>query len=170
LSFIEAGAFLFERNERKRESRNVIAVLEKATQIVQARYFGGQNKWLCLAIECEVLACARTVIMGLSQPLDLDFTDGFAHPFRGARLSCAKEDFGGRLREHGFGILAIPGFHLAASLEAQNYRVLRFAVLCDGCVKLWQSLQAGQLVNHEPHGFLVGHRLVQEAQYERVNP
>ena len=36
----------------------MIAVLEKASQIVQARYFRGQYKGLGLAIEREVLAGA----------------------------------------------------------------------------------------------------------------
>ena len=69
--------------------------------------------------------------------------------------------FGGRLREHGFGVFTVARLHLAASLEAKDYRILRFAILGDGGMKLRQSLQAGQLVDDEPDGFLVRHRFVQ---------
>jgi hypothetical protein len=58
LALIEAGASFFECYERKRESRNVIAVLEKAAQIVKSGDLRGQDKRLGLAIEREVLACA----------------------------------------------------------------------------------------------------------------
>ena len=124
LSLIEARAFLFERNERKRESGDMIAVLEEPAQVVEAGDLRGQDKRLRLAVEREVPARASAVVMGLAQPFDLDLADGLADPFGGARLGGAQEDFRGRLREHGLGILAVAGFHLAAALEAENDRVL----------------------------------------------
>ena len=108
--------------------------------------------------------------MGLAQPLDLNLADSFADPFRSPRLGGAEEDFRGGLREHGLGIFPVAGLHLAASLKAKDDRVLRFAILGDGGMKLRQPLQAGQLVDDEPDRFLVRHGLVQEAQNERVNP
>ena len=113
---------------------------------------------------------AATVEMRLAQSLDLNLADGFADPFRGPRLRGPKEDFRSGLREHGLGILAVPGFHLAATLEAENHRILRFSVLGYRGMKLRQALQAGQFVDDKPDWFLVRHRLVQEAQNQGVDP
>src|SRR5208283_795911 len=37
-------------------------------------------------------------------------------------------------------------------------------------MKLWKTLQTGQLVEHKPDPFLVGFRFVQQAEYEHVDP
>src|ERR1017187_7166753 len=71
-SLIEARTSLFERNERERKSSDVIAVLEKAAQIVEAGDLRGQNQRLGLTIKREVLACARTVVVGLPETFDLN--------------------------------------------------------------------------------------------------
>src|SRR5580698_25551 len=71
-SLIEARASLFERNERERESRDVIAVLEKPAQIVEARDLRGQNQRLGLTIQREVLTCTGTVVVSLPKTFDLD--------------------------------------------------------------------------------------------------
>ena len=99
-SLIESGAFLFEGNERKRESRNVIAVLEKAAQIVKAGDLLGQNQRLGLTIKREVLACARTVVVCLPETFDLDLADGLTDPFGCAWLCGPQKDFRGWLGKH----------------------------------------------------------------------
>src|SRR5437870_2373000 len=96
--------------------------------------------------------------MSLAKPLDLNLTDGFTHPFGSARLRGPQEDFGGRLRQHSLCILAVTSLHLAAALETENDRILRFPILCDGCVKLRKPLQASQLVDDKPHRLLIQHR------------
>ncbi len=53
-SFIKVGAFLLERDERKREPSDMIAVLEKAPQVVEAGDFRWQNKRFCLPIKREI--------------------------------------------------------------------------------------------------------------------
>src|ERR1039458_3150350 len=81
LTLSEVRASIFERNKWERKSRDVIAVLEKAAQIVKAGDLRGQNKRLGLAIKREVLACARTVVVGLPETFDLDLADGLTDPF-----------------------------------------------------------------------------------------
>ncbi len=100
LTLIEARVSLFERNERERESRDVIAVLEKAAQIVKAGDLRGQNKRLGLTIKREVLACARTVVVGLPETFDLDLANGLTHPFGCAWLCGPQKDFRGWLGKH----------------------------------------------------------------------
>src|ERR1035437_10265936 len=99
-SLVEARASLFERNERERESRDVIAVLEKAAQIVEAGDLRGQNKRLGLTIKREVLACARTVVVGLPETFDLDLADGLTDPFGCAWLRGSQKDLRGWLGKH----------------------------------------------------------------------
>src|ERR1035438_2985479 len=99
-SLIEARASLFERNERERESRDVIAVLEKAAQVVKAGDLRRQNERLGLTIKREVLARAGTVVVGLPETFDLDLADGFTDPFGCARLCRSQKDFRGWLGKH----------------------------------------------------------------------
>ena len=116
----KTGTLLFERDEGKRESGDMIAVLEKAAQIVEARNLGRQNKRFSLPVERKIAPGAGTVVVGLAQPLDLDFADGLTDPFRRPRLGGAEENLRGRLRQHGFGVFAVAGLHLAAPLKAQE--------------------------------------------------
>ena len=108
--------------------------------------------------------------MRLPNPLDFNLADCLADPFRCLRLRGAKEDFRCRLRQHGLCIFAVTRLHLAASLEPKNDRILRFPVLGDGRVKLRETLQAGQLIDDKPDRLLIGHRLIQEPQNQRIDP
>src|SRR4051812_16780101 len=100
--------------------------------------------------------------MRLPKPLDFYFANRFAHPFGSTRFGRTQEYLGGWLRQHCLGILAIASFHLASTLESEDDRILRLAILCDGGVKLRKALQAGQFVDHEPNWLLVRHWFVQE--------
>src|SRR5260370_38201501 len=100
--------------------------------------------------------------MGFPKPLDFDFADCFAYPFGGTWLSRPQEYLGGGLREHGLSILPVPSFHLAATLEAEDDGILRFPVFGDSGMKLRQTLQTGQFIDHKPNRILAGHRFIQE--------
>jgi hypothetical protein len=100
LTLIKARASLFERNKRERESRDVIAVLEKAALIVKAGDLRRQNKRLGLTTKREVLACARTVVVGLPETFDLDLADGLTDPFGCAWLCGPQKDLRGWLGKH----------------------------------------------------------------------
>ena len=132
----EPWMLFLEIDKWKREARDMVAVLQKAAQVVQSGNFRRQNQRFSLAVEREVTACAGAVIVRLAQPFNFDFSNGFAHLFGGARLAGAQKYLGGWLREHRFGIVAVAGLHLAAALKAENNRVLRFAVFGDGGVQL----------------------------------
>ena len=55
---IETGTLLFQGNEGKRESRDMVAVFEKASKIVETRNLGRQNKRFGLPVEREVASRA----------------------------------------------------------------------------------------------------------------
>ena len=136
----------------------------------QAGDFRVHHQRLDLALQREVFARAGAVEVGLPQPLDLDFADGVRHPLGGLWLRGFQEDFGGRLREHHLGHVAVDELKLGLALEAKHKRVLRFPVLGDGGVELRQALQAGQLVQHKPDRVLAFLRFIQETQNQQVNP
>ncbi len=75
----------------------MVAVLEKAAQIVEAGNLRRQNERLGLPVERKVPSGAGTVVVGLAQPLDFDFADGLTDPFRRSRLGGAEENLRGRL-------------------------------------------------------------------------
>ena len=93
--------------------------------------------------------------MRLPHPLDLDFADGFADPFGGLRLGGLEEDFGGGLRQHDLGDVAVDDLKLGLALEAKHQRVPAFAVLSDSRMELRQTLQARQLIQDKPYRVLV---------------
>jgi hypothetical protein len=108
--------------------------------------------------------------MSLAKPLDLNLADSLTHPFGSARLRDSQEDFGGGLRQHCLCILTVTGLHLAPALESKNDRILRFPILGDGCVKLRQPLQAGQLVYNKPHRLPIEHWFIEKAQNQCIDP
>ena len=63
--------------------------------------------------------------------------------------------FGGRLREHDLGEVAVDDFQLRLALESEHDWIARFAVLRDGGMQLRQLLQAGQLIEHKPDRVLL---------------
>ena len=92
----------------------------------------------------------------LPHPLDLQFADRVRDPLRRSRLARAQKDFRRGLRQHGFRFVPVARLQLAAALEAQHHRIVRFAVLRDRRVQLRQLLQARQFVQHEPRGRIAG--------------
>ena len=71
---------------------------------------------------------------------------------RSVSTCSAEKDLGRGLREHRLGIVAVTRFELAPALESEHDRIVRLPVFGDGSVQLWQSLQAREFVEHEPHG------------------
>src|SRR6266702_3448472 len=66
--------------------------------------------------------------------------------------------------------MTVDHLKLRLALKAKDERVLCLSVLCDRSMQLRQTLQTRQLVQHEPDGMLALFRLVQETQYEQINP
>ena len=108
--------------------------------------------------------------MRLAQPFDLNFADEFADPLAGLRLLGGEPDTRRRLRQHHFGQMPIQVFKLGLALEAQHDRIPALACFGDRRVELRKFLQAGQLVDDEPHALLRFGRFIQQAQYEPINP
>lgn len=105
-----------------------------------------------------------------AESFDLDLANRVGDPLGGARLAGPEEDLRRRLRQHRLGVVAVPRLELAPSLEPQDNRIVRLPVLGHGRVELRQALEAGELVEDEPHrsvGLLTaGH----QAQHEHVEP
>src|SRR5262249_51281980 len=85
-----------------------------------------------------------------AKPIRFDVPDGLSHPLRSVRLARAKEDLRRGLREHRLGIATVTSLELASTLETQHDWVVRFAVLCQCRVQLWQALETRKLVEDEP--------------------
>jgi hypothetical protein len=103
-------------------------------------------------------------------PLHLNFADGVRHPLGCFRLRGFQEDFRCRLREHHLGDMSIDVLQLGLPLKAENERILAFSVLGNGGVKLTESLQACEFVEHKPHRCLVLLGCTEEPQDEPVDP
>src|SRR5271163_579321 len=66
--------------------------------------------------------------------------------------------------------MTVDHLKLGLTLKAKDERILRLSVLRDRGMKLRQTLQTRQLVQHEPDGMLALFRFIQETQYEQINP
>jgi predicted neuraminidase len=91
-------------------------------------------------------------------------------PFAGVRLFGFQVNAGRWLRQHDLCQMTIDHFELGLPLEAHNDWIVALAVLGDRCVKLGKTLQAGELVEHEPHPSLPCFGLIHEPQHEQVDP
>ena len=75
-----------------------------------------------MALEAVTALAAAALRSAFGEPFDLDVPDGVGDPLRGVRFARAKKDLRRRLREHRLGVVAVAGFELTASLEAEHDR------------------------------------------------
>src|SRR5580658_9177713 len=66
--------------------------------------------------------------------------------------------------------MAVQIFKLSLTLKAQHDRISALAILGNSGVELRKFLQTGQLVDNKPHALLTLCRLIQQAQYQPLNP
>src|SRR5438876_1218796 len=66
--------------------------------------------------------------------------------------------------------MTVPRFQLAPALESEHNGIVRFPVFGDGRVELRQTLQARQLVEHEPHWPRARLATIHQPQHEDVEP
>jgi len=138
------GVLLRQVDDREAYAHHKISALKVSPEIREAGDFGIHHQRHNVAL----VAVARRIPLlaplptgtALPQAFDLDLSNGIRNPLGGVRLSGAKKDLGGWLRQHSLGLVAITGFELAAALEAKHKGDVGFAVLGNGGVQLRQSL------------------------------
>ena len=157
-------------HKRHTEADHQVAKLEIAPQRRQATDLARHHERLDLPLQPERLLAATPVRSAFPEPFDFDVADGLGDPLGGARLRRPEEDLGRGLRQHRFGVVAVPGLELTAALEPEHDGVVGLAVLGDRGVQLRQALETRQLVEDEPRASGMGLALVHQAQDERVEP
>src|SRR5207249_7835412 len=65
--------------------------------------------------------------------------------------------------------MAVPRFELAPALECEDDRSIRLPIFGHGGVELRQALQAGELVEDEPHRAMTGLATIHQPE-EHVEP
>src|SRR2546428_2915724 len=140
-----------EIDERHVQSGYEIAELQVSAQGAEAADLTRHHERLDLALQTVSLLVLFAFRSALSQSLDFDLTRRLRDPLGRMRLARAEEDLRGRLRQHGFRVVSVPSFELAAPLEAQDDRIVRLSVFGDGGMELRQPLQTRQFIEHEPH-------------------
>ena len=123
----------------------------KACRSARPEISDSKNKRLDLAVKLEVPPCACAVEVRFAQPFHFDFADELADPLAGLRLLRREPNAGRWLREHDLGEMAVQVFELGLALESEYDGIPALAGFGDGGMKLRQLLQAGQLVDDEPH-------------------
>ncbi len=142
----------------------------KACRSARPEISDSKTKRFDLAVKREVPSCASAVEVGLAQPFDFYFADELADPLAGLRLLRREPNAGRWLRQHDLGEMAVQVFKLGFALESKHDRIPALAGLGDGSVELRQLLQARQLVDDKPHTLLRLRGLIQEPQYQPINP
>src|ERR1017187_4353445 len=158
--------------QRKAYRRDPILLLDETAQRLKSGDFRAHDEWFGGDLQSKgFLAPEQAHAAGLFQALDLDLADSFGNPLGGAWLGSLQKHLRRGLREHGLGVLAVAFFHLAAALKPHHNRVPVLAVFGEGGMKLWQLVEAGQLVNDEPNRLYLGVFAVSHhAQNEQVQP
>ena len=123
-------------------------------EVGQTFHLGLHHQRLDLPVKSEALALALAVRNRLPDSLDLDFSDHLRCPLRRVRLGGAEDELRGRLREHYFGKMAVDGFELGLPLVAKDDGIVALAALRQRGMELRKTLEAGQLIDHQPHLFL----------------
>src|SRR5437773_3036834 len=156
-SFDDRRLRLWNFHVREAQLHDSVAEFHVATPVLKPHDLRRQDEWLDAPLQLIAprMAIARRLPAraAFAYLFDFYFSDGFADPLRALWLTCPQKDLGSRLREHHLGVQPVMLLQLAASLKAQNYRVVRLAVPGDGIVQLGQFLQKRNLVQNEPtHG------------------
>ena len=106
--------------QRKREPRHIIAVLEIGVKVFQPADFGVQHQRLGLPVERKVPAVTGAVEVRFLHALDLHLADGAADPLGGIRFGRLQKNLRGRLRKHDLGKVAVDDFQLRFALETEH--------------------------------------------------
>src|SRR5579875_482103 len=97
-------------------------------------------------------------------------TNTLAHPFSRPRFARPQEDPGPRLREHGFGLLPVAGFHLAFALKANDEPRIRLAALGQSQRQRRQHIKAREFVENYPDRPLSISGLGREPENQEIEP
>ena len=119
---------------------NIVSQLEKCVPILQPRDFGIHHERLDLTIHAEVSTRPRAVEVRLLHALDLNLSNRIADPLCRLGFRRLEKDFGGRLRQHDLGQMAIDHLKLRLPLEAEHKRVPALPVLRNCGMQLGQAL------------------------------
>src|SRR5213083_2179570 len=173
-SFDDRGLGLRHFHVREAQLHDGIAEFHVATPVLKPHDLRRQDQWLDAPLQLiaprMAIALRLPARAAFAYLFDFYFSYGFADPLRALRLTRPQKNLRTRLREHDFGIESVMLLQLAASLKAQNNRVVRLAVPGDGIVQLGQFLQKRNLVQNEPHParvpFFVFRALVLRAHYQ----
>src|SRR5438067_6735918 len=106
----------------KVQSNHQVLQLQVAPQGWKTADFARHDQRLDLPLQAEAPLTVLPFRSTLAHALDLDFADRVGDPFRRVRLAGAKKDLRRGLRQHRFGVVAVPRLKLAPSLEAEDDR------------------------------------------------
>ena len=124
------------------------------------------TKGSTLALESVTLLPAVALRTAFREAFDLDLANRVGNPLRGMRFARAQEDLRRRLREHGLGVAAVPALELTSALKPEHEGIAELPVLGYRRMELRQPLEARELVDDEPHGFVIRLSLVQAQDSE----
>src|SRR6266851_9431459 len=154
-SFDDRGLRLRHFHIRKAQLYDGIAEFHVTAPVLKPHDLRRQDQWLDTPLQLIAprMAIARRLLTSAAFAHLFDFylSDGFADPLRTLWLARPQKNLRARPREHHLGVQPVMLLQLAASLKAQNYRVVRFAIPGDGIVQLGQFLRKRNLVQNEPH-------------------
>src|SRR6266852_5310694 len=143
-SFDNRGLRLWHFHIREAQLHDGVAEFHVAAPVLKPHDLRRQDEWLDAPLQLVAprMAIARRLLARatLTHLFDFYLSNGFADPPCALWLACPQKDLRTRLREHHLGVQSVMLLQLAASLKAQNDRIVRLAVPGDGIVQLGQFL------------------------------